>query len=81
MPPDDDDERTPVHTPAAKRASGQHRLDIGAHKKGYVRCPKCKGTKLLCDLCNEDGEVLAAVAVEWESAHHDTDPAPKKEEP
>lgn len=77
----DDDEKTPVHTPAAKRASGQHRLDLGAQGKGNVTCPKCKGTRVLCDLCKEAGEVPTAIAVEWEAKHRDTDPAPKSGDP
>jgi len=65
----DKDELTPVETPVAKRASGQHTI-------GLVPCPCCKGRKIACDLCVGVRMVGVDNAIAWKVAHADTDPPP-----
>lgn len=63
----DDGPKTPPQTPSAM------------HRLGLHDCPKCRGTRLLCDLCAEGGKVTLDVATKWILEHPeaaDTDPAP-----
>jgi len=61
--------KTPPQTPSAM------------HKLGLVPCPKCRGTRTLCDLCNEGGAVAVDTAIKWTLEHGDTEPpsSPKQE--
>lgn len=48
---------------------------------GRVKCPACKpcevcGLRPPCKICKDEGEVAVDVAIEWETQHRDTDPAP-----
>lgn len=58
----DNDDITPPRTPSAM------------HRLGLCPCPKCKGTKLRCDLCGEAGYVAVDVAIQWNLEQGDTDP-------
>jgi hypothetical protein len=65
----DDDDKTPVESPDARRRSSS------SHRLGLVDCPKCKrDPRVDCDLCSNGRVVAVDVAIAWSMQHGDTDP-------
>jgi hypothetical protein len=63
---DDDQDKTPAHTPEARKASGSVRLLP-------VKCPRCKGAAPFdlkdCPCCGREGEVPLAKFQQWIGEH------------
>lgn len=60
----DPDDKTPAHTPNAKRSSAQHAFDL-------QDCPCCllRGFSMTCECCGGGRKVTRETAEGWKFAH------------